>query len=183
MTQVSPAIDCDEPIELVILVDEADRQIGTEEKLSAHRRGALHRAFSVMVFDDRGRLLLQQRHVGKYHSGGLWTNTCCGHPRPGEVVGDAAVRRLNEEMGFQCPLGFVGTFQYRAELEQGLIEHEFVHIFHGTYGGPIAAVREECDGYSWALPSEITSDVGTHPERYSAWFKKYVAAGWPLARR
>ncbi len=182
MTDLGTALAVDrETLEDVILVDEADRPIGVAEKMAAHRSGALHRAFSVMIFDGHGRLLLQQRHIGKYHSGGLWTNSCCGHPRPNENVAAAAARRLREEMGFSTDLTPIGTFTYRAELERGLVEHELVHIFRGTYSGVIAANPAECDGYTWMRPAEIERAVAATPARYSAWFKKYVAATWPLA--
>ncbi|RUO99265.1 isopentenyl-diphosphate Delta-isomerase [Hyphomicrobium sp.] len=167
--------------EEVILVDREDNETGTAEKLEAHRSGQLHRAFSVMVWDPRGRLLLQRRQVGKYHSGGLWTNTCCGHPRPGEPVGDAAARRLYEEMGFVSELEPIGTFTYRADLDAGLVEHEFVHVFQGVYSGPIAPNPEECDGYSWSTPEVIRKQIAAVPECFSAWFRKYVEAGWPIA--
>lgn len=168
------------PAEDVILVDVDDRQIGTEEKLSAHRRGVLHRAFSVMVWDGGGRLLLQQRALGKYHSGGLWTNTCCGHPRPGEDVAAAAVRRLEEEMGFRAQLTALGTFQYRAELDHDLIENELVHVFSGVYSGAIAADPLEVESYAWSTPADIARDAAASPERFTAWFKKYLDAGWPV---
>lgn len=166
---------------MVILVDEHDRETGRAEKLDAHQRGVLHRAFSVMVWDRRGRLLLQRRSIGKYHSGGRWTNACCGHPRPGELVAEAALRRLQEEMGFQCPLNLLGTFQYRAHLDRGLIEHELVHIFRGQFDGAIVANPDECDGFTWAMPDEIMRDVQSYPERFSAWFQKYCSAAWPVA--
>ncbi len=169
-----------EPAEHVILVDEADRETGVAEKLDAHRRGVLHRAFSVMIWDRFGRLLLQKRHIGKYHSGGLWTNSCCGHPRPGEDVATAASRRLTEEMGFGCGLQPLGTMHYRAELDHGLIEHELVHIFRGRYDGAIHAHPAECDGYDWVPPEDIRLSVAAAPQRYSAWFAKYVAADWPV---
>ena len=124
-----------ETSELMILVDEDDREIGIADKLETHRRGALHRAISVIVWDSAGRLLLQKRAAGKYHSGGSWTNACCGHPRPGEDVEAAALRRLEEEMGFTCPLESLGTIRYRAELDHGMIEHELVHMFRGLYDG------------------------------------------------
>jgi isopentenyl-diphosphate delta-isomerase len=165
----------------VILVDPADREIGTEEKLKAHQRGALHRAFSVMVWDGRGRLLLQRRQVGKYHSGGLWTNSCCGHPRPGEEVGEAAARRLMEEMRIACPLTPIGTFTYHAELDAGLTEHELVHVFRGLYNGPVAPDPHECDGFSWSSPDAIRRQIAAAPQSFSAWFKKYIDAGWPVA--
>ncbi len=164
----------------VILVDPTDREIGLAEKLEAHRQGALHRAFSVMVWDSNGRLLLQRRQIGKYHSGGLWTNSCCGHPRPGEPVAEAASRRLYEEMRVACTLAPLGHLTYRAELGAGLIEHEFVHIFRGSYDGPVAPDPIECDGYSWSTPEVIRRQIRAVPECFSAWFVKYVEAGWPL---
>ena len=167
--------------EFVILVDEADGETGTAEKLDAHRRGVLHRAFSVMVWDRFGRLLLQKRHVGKYHSGGLWTNTACGHPRPGEDLKMATELRLHEEMGFACSLAPLGHLTYRAELGNGLIEHELVHIFRGHYDGAIHPNPAECDGYAWMPPQDFRIGVSAAPQRYSAWFQKYVAAGWPVA--
>ena len=166
--------------EEVILVDSDDNQIGIAEKLEAHLRGDLHRAFSVMVWDSKGRLLMQRRHICKYHSGGLWTNTCCGHPRPGEQPVEAAVRRLNEEMRVICQLTPIGTFTYRAELAGGLAEHEFVHLFRGTYGGVIAPHPVECDGYSWTSLDVIRRQIDAAPQCFSAWFKKYVEAGWPM---
>src|SRR5687768_17165134 len=117
--------------EQVILVDEWNREVGADEKLRAHESGALHRAFSVFVFDAAGRLLLQRRARSKYHSGGLWSNTACGHPRPGEGTDEAARRRLREEMGFECGLREAFVFTYRAELEGGLVEHEFDQVFVG----------------------------------------------------
>jgi isopentenyl-diphosphate delta-isomerase len=165
----------------IVLVDREDREIGIAEKLEAHRRGDLHRAFSVLIWDKAGRLLLQRRQIGKYHSGGLWTNSCCGHPRPGEHSGDAALRRLKEEMGIACALTPIGTFTYRAELGGGLIEHEIVHLFRGTYDGAIAPNPKECDGFSWSAPETIQRQIETVPQCFTAWFRKYVEAGWPVA--
>jgi isopentenyl-diphosphate Delta-isomerase len=175
------AVTVIEQAEHVILVDELDRETGTTEKLDAHQRGVLHRAFSVMIWDRHERLLLQKRHIGKYHSGGLWTNSCCGHPRPGEDVATAAARRLREEMGFDCVLVSLGTIQYRAELDAGLIEHELVHVFRGCYDGAVHPDPLECDGYAWVPPQDFQMSVAAAPQRYSAWFQKYVAAGWPVA--
>ena len=129
-----------ETSELMILVDEDDREIGIADKLETHRRGALHRAISVIIWDSAGRLLLQKRAASKYHSGGSWTNACCGHPRPGEDVEAAALRRLEEEMGFTCPLESLGTIRYRAELDQGMIEHELVHMTVPRRFGAVGAV-------------------------------------------
>jgi isopentenyl-diphosphate delta-isomerase len=165
----------------VILINAADDEIGTEEKLKAHQRGALHRAFSVMIWDSKGRLLLQRRQIDKYHSGGLWTNSCCGHPRPGEAARDAATRRLGEEMGITCRLAPIGTFTYRANLDSGLIEHELVHLFRGVYDGAVAPDPLECDGFSWSTPEAIRRQISTAPQCFSAWCKKYAEAGWPIA--
>jgi isopentenyl-diphosphate delta-isomerase len=167
--------------EEIVLVDRDDNEIGIAEKLETHRRGDLHRAFSVLIWDSAGRLLLQRRQIGKYHSGGLWTNSCCGHPRPGERSGDAALRRLGEEMGFACALTPIGTFLYRAELDDGLVEHELVHLFRGTYDGPIAPNPDECDGFNWLAPDAIHREIAAAPETFTVWFRKYVEAGWPLS--
>src|SRR5690349_17076045 len=118
--------------EYLILVDEQDHEIGTEEKLKTHRDAKLHRAFSIFIFNKKGQLLLQRRALSKYHSGGLWTNTCCGHPRPGENIDKAAHRRLQEEMGFDCNMKDVFRFTYKAPLDHGLTEHEVDHVFIGT---------------------------------------------------
>lgn len=173
--------DLPHALESVILVDPSDQETGQAEKMAAHRQGVLHRAMSVMVWDRRGRMLLQKRHIGKYHSGGLWTNACCGHPRPGEAPRDAALRRLQEEMGFVCPLAPIGTMLYRAEVGAGLVEHELVHLFRGAHDGPVRPDPTECEGYAWAAACDIRAGVAATPERYSAWFAKYVAADWPVA--
>src|SRR6185503_9661232 len=121
--------------EMVVLVDEDDREAGTGEKMAVHRSGRLHRAFSVFVVDGEGRLLLQRRAAVKYHSAGLWSNTCCGHPRPGETILAAATRRLKEEMGFECRLRPAFSFIYRAALDHGLTEHELDHVLLGSHDG------------------------------------------------
>jgi isopentenyl-diphosphate Delta-isomerase len=161
--------------EILILVDANDRQIGTGEKMDVHRRGALHRCFSIFVFDGRGRVMLQKRAASKYHSGGLWTNTCCGHPRHGEDVSAAAHRRLREEMGFDCPLDEIFTFTYRAELDHGLTEHELDHVYAGTYAGALTPNPEEADGYDWQPLARVESDMAAHPERYTVWSRIAVA--------
>ncbi|MGI9404420.1 MAG: isopentenyl-diphosphate Delta-isomerase [Hyphomicrobium sp.] len=166
--------------ESVILVDDEDREIGTAPKLLAHEHGDLHRAFSVLIHDRNGRQLLQKRHSGKYHSGGLWSNACCGHPRPGEEVSSAAARRLREEMGFTCPLSPLGTLIYRAEVGGNLIEHELVHIFTGLYEGAVHPDPQEADDTAWRSLSEIGQDVGTAPETYTTWFRKYLDHEWPF---
>lgn len=167
--------------DLMVLVDDDDRVIGTSEKLETHRQGALHRAFSVIVWDSAGRLLLQKRHGRKYHSGGLWTNACCGHPRPEEDVRIAARRRLEEEMGFVCDLEWLGTIRYRAALDHDMIEHEIVHVFRGVHDGTIAPNPLEADGYQWARPEDVRADIAASPHRFSVWFREYMDAQWPMA--
>jgi isopentenyl-diphosphate delta-isomerase len=167
--------------ESLILVDEDDREIGTAEKIDAHQRALLHRAFSVIVWDSTGRQLLQKRAATKYHSGGLWTNACCGHPRPGERVAAAALRRLDEEMGFTCALEPLGLIRYDARFGNGLAEREIVHVFRGTYDGPIVPNPAEAEGYQWCSLDGVRSDIDAMPERFSVWFRCYIAEDWPMA--
>jgi isopentenyl-diphosphate Delta-isomerase len=156
--------------ERVILVDHADTAIGTAPKLAAHRHGLLHRALSVFVLDADGRLLIQRRAAGKYHSAGLWANTCCSHPRPGETTVDAAHRRLREEMGFDCDLDPVGAFEYRADVGAGLIEHEYDHLFMGRWGGTPRPDAQEVAGWRWAHPDELFTWIRARPADFAAWF-------------
>jgi isopentenyl-diphosphate delta-isomerase len=169
--------------EEVVLVDLEDRPIGVASKLDAHRNGDLHRAFSVLIHDGKGKVLLQKRHKAKYHSGGLWSNTCCGHPRPGEDTMGAAARRLREEMGVACPLTPLGTLQYRADVGAGLIEHELVHLHSGVYDGPVSPDEGEAELYAWKTLAEVEAEAATEPERFTAWFCLYVRKGWPLQIR
>jgi isopentenyl-diphosphate delta-isomerase len=157
--------------ERVVCVDAEDRCIGTEEKLKAHREGLLHRAFSVFVFNARGELLLQRRALAKYHSGGLWTNTCCSHPRLDEDVEAAAVRRLREEMGIACPLRKAFSFIYRAEVAPGLVEHEFDHVFLGRFDGAAQPDPSEVMEVRWIDPATLRSEVASAPEAFSTWFR------------
>ena len=156
--------------EIIVLVDENDNQIGTGEKMAVHRAGKLHRAFSVFVFNSKGEMLLQRRALTKYHSGGLWTNTCCSHPRPEEKTIDAAKRRLKEEMGFECELEEVDSFVYKTEFE-GLFEHEFDHVFVGKYEGEMGVDREEVEEYKWISLEDLYEDVKQNPQKYTSWFK------------
>jgi len=142
--------------ERVVLVDERDREVGTAPKLAAHEDGALHRAFSVFVLNGHGELLLQRRADTKYHSAGLWTNTCCGHPRPGEPVAAAARRRLREEMGFDCEPAPAGTFVYRAEVG-GLVEHEYDHVFVGRHETDPLPDPAEVSEWRWQSPHRSRS--------------------------
>ena len=157
--------------EEVILVDEQDRQTGIAEKMEAHENGWLHRAFSVFVFNGRGELLLQQRAMEKYHSGGLWTNTCCSHPRPGEDTRAAAERRLLEEMGFQVALEKVFDFLYKAGFDNGLIEHEFDHVFVAGYEGPVDTNPDEVMDHAFRSLSQIEADLDADPGQFTAWFR------------
>lgn len=166
--------------EEVVLVDEHDRALGRGGKIDVHKRGALHRAFSIIIRDRAGRLLLQKRALGKYHSGGLWTNTCCGHPRPGEATEAAARRRLEEEMGFTCPLVLGGAIQYQAELDRGMIENEYVHVYLGRYDGPISPDPREAEDFAWHDMDHVRAAIAEAPESFSVWFKLYVAERWPV---
>lgn len=157
--------------ERVILVDEHDRELGTEEKERAHREGRLHRAFSVFVFDSRGRLLLQRRARTKYHSAGLWTNTCCSHPRPGEGVPAAAARRLREEMGMECALRPSFPLLYRAELDRGMTEHEYDHVLVGECDRDPVPDPAEVEEWAWVSPAALRREVERRPEAYTYWFR------------
>ena len=167
----------------VIVVDANDVAIGTAPKLEAHRRGLSHRAISVFVGDPRGSLLLQQRSAGKYHSGGLWTNTCCSHPRPGEDVHDAAMRRLDEEMGIACPLVFLFSMHYRANVSNELIEDEIVHVFGGRFSGVPNPNPLEVSDWVWRPSADIARDIDQRPDRYTIWFRKFHREYWSLINR
>lgn len=154
----------------VVLVDEKDRQIGLEEKLKAHREAKLHRGFSVFLFNSKGELLLQKRAEDKYHSSSLWTNTCCSHPRPDEGVGEAAERRLWEEMGIKGNLSEITSFIYKVNFENGLTEHEFLHVFIGKFdGGPKPDPSEVAD-WKWEDPKITQLDLEKNPQDYTYWF-------------
>jgi isopentenyl-diphosphate Delta-isomerase len=155
----------------VILVDKNDVQTGTIEKIEAHRQGLLHRAFSIFIFNSNGEFLLQQRASGKYHNGGLWANTCCSHPLPGENVLKAACRRLSEEMGFTTNLSPAFNFIYNATFDNGLTEHEFDHVFTGVYDGDIKVDKTEVSDYCYKKLKDIDDSLQTHPQKYTEWFK------------
>jgi len=158
--------------ELVVLVDTNDNQIGTEEKLKAHQEGKLHRAFSVFIFNAKGEMMLQKRASHKYHTGGLWTNTCCSHPRPGEDVQAAAHRRLQEEMGFDCPIKKAFSFIYKVYFkENNLYEHEFDHVFIGYSEKNPQLNPEEAEDFAWVAIDKLKQDIKDHPEKYTYWFK------------
>lgn len=165
-------------MEQVILVDKDDTPIGTMEKQEAHEKALLHRAFSIFLFNEKGETLLQKRWQGKYHSGGLWTNSCCGHPRPGEENVVAAQRRLAEELGVSAPLTEGFTFYYKAPFDNGLTEHEFVHVFSGSYEGPFDPHPEEVEDLKWITLEALKEDVTQRPDAYTAWFKLYLEQKW-----
>lgn len=154
----------------VILVDSNDNETGTCEKMKAHELGLLHRAFSVFIFDKQGRMLLQQRALEKYHSGGLWTNACCSHPQPGDDTRESAKKRLKEELGFETSIEKVFDFTYRAEFENGLVEHEFDHVFVGEYEAEIVFNTHEVMDICYKYLPEIREDMKLHPGRYTPWF-------------
>lgn len=159
---------------LVVLVDENDNEIGYLDKLEAHEKGMLHRAFSVLIFNSAGDLLLQKRAAGKYHSAGLWTNSCCSHPMPNERMADAVQRRLKEEMGLTCDTNFLYKFKYRAPLDNNLVEHEMDYVFTGTCDQtPVIDVHEVSE-WKFASLAEIRSDMGRQPDQYTFWFKEII---------
>ena len=155
----------------VILVNDKDEPIGVMEKGEAHRLGVLHRAFSVFIFNGEGKMLLQQRAKGKYHSGGLWTNACCSHPEPGEQTQEAAERRLKEELGFTAPLQKIFDFVYETSFENGLTEHEFDHVFAGHYDGSIWTNPEEVMDYSFVEMEAIKKSLQEEPGKFTSWFR------------
>ncbi|RZK19720.1 MAG: isopentenyl-diphosphate Delta-isomerase [Pedobacter sp.] len=157
--------------EHVILVDELDLPQGKMEKLEAHQKGALHRAFSVFVFNDDQELLLQQRAKAKYHSGGLWTNTCCSHPREGESNLAAAERRLKEEMGMSCELLYGFNFLYKAEFEDGLIEHELDHVFFGKSNSKPQINTVEVEDFRYVKLEDLKEDIEMNPNMYTPWLR------------
>lgn len=177
--------------EHVILVDELDNQIGTEEKIEAHKQGLLHRAFSIFIFNNLGELMLQQRALEKYHCGGLWTNTVCSHQREGESTISAAHRRLREEMGFDTELEELFSFTYSAPFPNGLTEHEFDHVVVGRFSGEPELNPVEAREFKWVTLEDLKVDVVASPDIYTPWMKiclpelekKLVDAGWFLTAK
>jgi isopentenyl-diphosphate delta-isomerase len=157
--------------EKLVLVNEQDEAIGVEEKTRAHLLGALHRAFSVFVLNAAGQLLVQKRALTKYHSRGLWSNTCCGHPRPDEDIEKASRRRLREEMGFDSQLTELFAFVYRADLEDGFIENEYDHVLVGWFEGVPKHNPTEVADWRWVDLATLCMDLKEHPESYTYWFR------------
>ena len=165
-------------LEQVILVDNNDTIIGVEEKITAHKLGLLHRAFSIFVLRNNPdlELLMQKRSLAKYHSAGLWSNSCCGHPRPSESVMEAAKRRLNEEIGLNIPLKEIGVFTYKADVGTSLIEHEIDHVLVGYWRGESIRVNpREVSTVKWSKIDEIFSEINNTPSLFTAWFKETLA--------
>lgn len=162
----------------VVLVNESDHPVGTMEKMEAHRRGLLHRAFSVFIFNEEGEMLLQQRAFEKYHSAGLWTNACCSHPFPGEETSAAAHRRLFEELGFDTRLQKIFDFRYKTDFDNGLTECEFDHVFIGRYDGDINANTDEVNSTEYRSLDELELMIKDTPEKFTSWFQ----IAFPLVR-
>jgi isopentenyl-diphosphate delta-isomerase len=159
--------------EQLILVDESNRAVGAAGKMTVHRTGLLHRAFSIFVVDDRARILLQQRNPKKYHSGGLWSNSCCGHPRPGERTVAAARRRLKEELGATCPLTFGFFARYKSDLGRGMQENELVYVYFGRLREQTQPDPAEVVDLAWLSWEEISRRVARYPSAFAVWFKHY----------
>ena len=157
--------------EYVILVNELDEQIGLMEKIEAHQKAVLHRAFSVFIFNEKNELMLQQRALSKYHSPGLWTNTCCSHQRDGEGNIEAGIRRLQEEMGFTTPLEAKTSFIYKAPFDNGLTEHELDHVLVGYYNEEPVVNRDEVESWKWMSLEAVKEDIVAFPTNYTEWFK------------
>lgn len=156
----------------LILIDDRDAQIGVMGKLETHQKGLLHRAFSIFVGNDKGELMLQQRAAAKYHCGNLWTNTCCGHPRDGEALLQAAHRRLREEMGFDCALRETFAFQYKVAFENGLWENEITHVFFGRYNSAPILNPDEADAWKWIKTADVRADILNNSAAYTYWFQE-----------
>ena len=157
--------------ENLILVDDNDNQIGTMAKMEVHRKGLLHRAFSVFIINKKNELLLQQRAFSKYHSPGLWTNTCCSHQNEGETSIEAAKRRLNQEMGMSTSLEFLFSFIYKAEFQNGLIEHEYDHVIIGRSNQEPKVDKNEVESWKWVSVDLILKDLEVNQDKYTVWFK------------
>ncbi len=170
--------------EQLILVDGRNRALGQAEKWAVHKEGLLHRAFSIFLVDLKGRVLVQRRSQAKYHSAGLWANSCCGHPRPGERTATAAKRRLGEELGATTTLTYAFRAQYRTALPNGLTENEIVYVFFGRE--PAAAFElnpEEVSEVAWVTPETLLRDIEAHPRRYAYWLRYYMKNHYAAIRR
>lgn len=168
--------------EEIILVDENDKEIGFGEKLKVHQEGKLHRCFSIFVFNSYGQMLIQKRAKTKYHSGGLWTNTCCSHPGKGEALESAAHRRLKEEMGFDCDIKEAFSFIYKAKLDHELFEHEYDHVFIGKFNREPVLNSEEADDYKCVYLNDLKKNIKRCPDDYTIWFKIAMEKIFPVLK-
>lgn len=159
----------------VILVDESDHEVGTAEKLAAHQQGLLHRAFSIFIFNTKSEILIQKRAEGKYHSGGLWTNTCCSHPQSGKILQKDAEDRLKEEMGLDADLSEIFTFQYKTDFANGLIENELDHVLVGFSDDEPKPDREEASAWRWISPTDLKSEIAANPADFTEWLKVIIS--------
>lgn len=157
--------------EMILLVDQDDKEIGYGEKAEVHKKGIFHRAFSIFIFNSRGELLLQKREKNKYHSPGLWTNTCCSHQRMGEELNEATHRRLKEEMGFDSDLEEIFKFSYNIAFNEDLHENEYDHVFIGRYNGKVDINPKEVEEFKWVELGALKKDVKEFPNKYTYWFK------------
>jgi isopentenyl-diphosphate delta-isomerase len=171
-TRAAPLVEHED----IILVDPDDVPTGIGAKTEVHRRGLRHRAISILIRNSRGELLIQRRSAAKYHSGGLWANACCSHPRPGETPLAAAHRRLPEELGFDCPLTPLFKTHYRAALDNGFIEDEMVHAFGGIYDGAVQPLPAEVSAWRWIGLDALRRDMDARPDAYAVWFRHYLNA-------
>ena len=158
-------------MEMVILVDSNDNVVGTMEKMEAHEKGELHRAFSILIYNSKGEMLLQKRAVTKYHSGGLWTNACCSHPVLAEPIEETARRRLKEEMGIDVSVRYSHNFLYRTALDKNLIEHELDHVFIGKFDGEPSINETEVEDWKFVNVDWLKNDIAIHPQEYTYWFR------------
>ncbi len=164
----------------VILVNEQDQQIGTMEKLEAHRKGVLHRAFSVMIENSKGEILIQKRAKSKYHSGGLWSNACCSHPMPGEKTEEAVSRRVQEELGIELAPTFSYKFIYEVTFSNQLIEHELDHVFVATFDGMPKINKAEVEDWKFVDPQYLLNQIEENPDQYTHWFKTILAEKYSM---
>ena len=158
-------------MEEVILVNKQDEETGTMEKLEAHLKGILHRAFSIFIFNNKNEMLLQQRAANKYHSGGLWTNACCSHPTPDETIDEATRKRLKHEMGIDLQPDFAYKFIYESKLDQDLTEHELDYVYTGIFDGIPAVNQEEVEDWKFVNIKSLRNDLNQHPDHYTVWFR------------
>lgn len=159
----------------LILVDNLDNPIGIMDKLEAHQKGLLHRAFSIFIWNQKRELLIHKRAANKYHSANLWTNTCCSHPQPNEATIDAAIRRLQEEVGFSTNLQHRFHFIYKTELENNLIEHELDHVFIGEYNEDFTPNPDEISETRWISIENLKNEIETSPDNFTYWFKEIIS--------